>query len=243
RETAKLDPALNYRFRVLSAELWAPQNWKHSLELLAPPPPQFPTAELAARRKLAEGLAYCYAQNFAQAVNSLNEADQLTHATSPELLSRIAFYRGYLADIQGNKLATLHYRKSLQLAREANDLPLQADIQMNLGRLLLQQHQYDQAIDLFSQALERAQPAKARLSEERILGNLGVSHFELGDVDRAISYSLGAEDIASQLGVSDDQRRWFMDLGRAYFAKANYSEAEKYYSRALSLAKDRLTIG
>src|SRR5262249_3502154 len=41
----------------------------------------------------------------------------------------------------------------------------------------------------------------------------------------------------------DDQRRWFMDLGRAYFAKANYSEAEKYYSRALSLAKDRLTIG
>ncbi len=96
---------------------------------------------------------------------------------------------------------------------------------------------FDEAIDRFKEALALARFTNARRAEEKTLGNIGYSFYELGDFPNARTNTIQAEALASKLGSTDDQRLWVMNLGAQYLAQGKYDAAAAAYSDALKLVK------
>jgi CHAT domain-containing protein/Tfp pilus assembly protein PilF len=238
RETAS-DPVLNYKFRTLYAEFLTPKDWKRSLELMeVPPPTELSSGEFAARQRFVQSLAHIYEGNLHDAESFLEQARKIASSGSPEFLGKIALTEGYLDDVQGRKTAETNYRMALRLAQEYKQLPLQADAQVNIGRLLARNEHYAEAIDQLSTALVQVQALNERLVEEKTLGNLGWSHTQLGNSDQAISFLQKAEEAAAKLDQKTDQQDWYAGLGIAYLSKQDYQAAEARFSAALSLAEN-----
>lgn len=232
------DPVLNYKFRILVAELTAPKDWKRSLELLEIPlPGGISTGEFAARRRLSQSIAHIFEKDLTAADSSLEQAEEIASGSCPQLLARIALTQGYLDDVQGRDRAGQSYRTALGFARRYKQIPLQTDAEVNLGRLLARQEHYDEAIDQLLPALDQVKATNEQLAKEKILGNLGWSYFELGDIDRSISLLQQAGSAAAALNNTEDQENWYTLLGNAYLSQKNYPQAQVYYSRSLSLAE------
>jgi tetratricopeptide (TPR) repeat protein len=70
------------------------------------------------------------------------------------------------------------------------------------------QEHYDEAIDRFQEALTRSRALAATDAESRSLGNLGWSHWVIGDFDAALLDLSLAEEKAGQAGLNEDQTYW-----------------------------------
>ena len=237
RETGS-DPVLNYKFRTLLAELTASKDWRRSLELLEiPPPKQISSGELTARRQLIQSAAHIYEGNLPAADTYLKQAGNTASSSFPELLGKISLTAGYLDEVQKRATAEQNYRTALRLARQYRQVPLETDAQINLGRLLARKEQYDEAIDQLQPALTQVQARHESLAEEKILGNLGWSYFELGNLEHSIPLLHQASDIAGKENKAEDQQNWLTLLGNIHLSRRDYSQAQTYYSKALSLAQ------
>jgi CHAT domain-containing protein len=238
RET-ETNPLWHYKFRVLLAELVSSKDWRRALSLVEPAPPsELALGEFAARRKLTQSLAYTYGEQYSEAASFLEEARAMAALGCPELLGKIYFAQGYLADVQGHyEAAEQHYLSALHFVREHNQSALEEDIQLNLGRVLLLQEHYDAALQPLNASLESAEKSHRLLAEERALGNIGWSYLQLGDIDHAIPVLQRAENAAARVPEPYDQESWLTQLGNVYLSRGEYSRSQDYYSKALALAQ------
>src|SRR5262249_51326396 len=92
----KGSPDWAWRFRVLQAETLVWQGLsKKALELLAEElPPSLYNDEAAVRRKIIQGLAHSFLQDFPQANRCLAEAETLALIVEPKLLGEVALSQG-----------------------------------------------------------------------------------------------------------------------------------------------------
>ena len=241
QETLKTDPVWNYKFRVLNADaLVGLGRATDSLDALQPDPPQeLAVGEFSVRRRIIQARALCRLGNFARAELSITDAEHQADSGSPEMLGEAALIHGICALSQNDTTkAKTFFVNALNFARQHKQPFLEVNSVINLGWLAMEQHRYDEAIDHFNKVLPLARAVNARRAEEKILGNIGGSFFELGDFPNARSHTMQAEALASKLNNADDQRFWLMVLGAQSLAQNKYDDAVAAYSRALDLLRN-----
>jgi CHAT domain-containing protein/Tfp pilus assembly protein PilF len=268
REKARhgeLDPALNeadqayrkyskkntewaWRFRVLKAHFLVLRGSNdEALALLSEDlPPALANTEVAVRRKMVQGLACDYSQQFASAEKYFSDAQQLADAHVPELLGDVATSRGGL-EVHEEKYeeAESDFRQALAIAR-AQKLPfLEAAALGDLGLVATKREHYDESVDWNRAALEASRSVSAKGSEAKILGNIGWSYFKLGDFENSLIYYKQAEQASTQTGLPGDRIYWLSNIGSVYYEEHDYESAEAALQTALDLARrsgDKETI-
>ncbi|HUL36018.1 MAG TPA: CHAT domain-containing protein [Candidatus Eisenbacteria bacterium] len=187
---------------------------------------------------MTQGTARAFLLQFAEAKNLLVEAESLAKAQAPSLLGEIALRQGTLAFLQDDsKSAKTAYRRALVLSLHEHDPYLQAAALGSLGLIATRQEHYDESIEWNTQALQLSQSLQARTSVARILGNLGWSHFELGDFDGALSLYQQGEALSKESGLLNDEIYWMIGVATAHYAKGDYATAKKDLEHALGLAR------
>jgi CHAT domain-containing protein len=72
--------------------------------------------------------------------------------------------------------------------------------------------------------------------EELVLGNLGETYLELGDLANGRQNAEAAEKITAQAQLLRDQQKWLFDIGLAQATQGQSGMAEQSYNHALSIA-------
>jgi CHAT domain-containing protein len=207
--------------------------------LLAPDPPAQSPTEVSARRKVIQGEAFCRLSRPPEAELVFGEAGQLIPPARRDLQAELALARGRCSLSANHTLAKQYFTTAAELAH-GGDRVVEASALANIGFLLLQDERYDEAIDRFTEVLALTDSPYNR---EKALGNLGFSSSQLGDWKGAISFSQQAESLAAEIKNTEDQEKWFIDLGRERFSQLEYTEAEISYAKALSIARERQDTG
>jgi CHAT domain-containing protein/Tfp pilus assembly protein PilF len=230
-----------WRFRVLKAHiLMLRGSYKDSLALLDENvPPAFAHSDLAARRKMVQGLANEYLERFDESAADLTEADQIVDSSYPQLQGEIARALGTLeAERKNYDAADADLHRGLSIAREHNLRSLEASILGDLGYVDMKREHYDEAIDWDRSALQMSDDLKTGLFTSGMQGNMGWSYFSMGDFENAKSLFEKAEADSARVGLSVDHTNWLIDIGVVQFAQHDYSAAEATMKRALQLARE-----
>ena len=248
RKYSKKNTEWAWRFRVLKAQILVSRGSnEEALALLNDDlPVTLANTDVAVRRKMVQGLACDYSQQYANAEKYFADAQQLASAYAPELLGDVATSRGGL-EVHEEKYeeAESDFRRGLAIAR-AQKLPfLEAAALGDLGLVATKQEHYDESVDWNRAALEASRLLSAKSSEATILGNVGWSYFKLGDFQNSLIYYKQAEEASSQTGLLGDRIYWLSNIGSVYYEEHDFESAEATLQRALDLARragDKETI-
>jgi CHAT domain-containing protein/Flp pilus assembly protein TadD len=228
------------RFRVLKGRvLMMRGSYSECLELLDRPlPSTLAGSDTEVERRMVQGLAHDYLQEFDAADQAISEAETLAARNASPLLPAVAQSRGILEiDRRDYPKAALAFRKAATLGRERGQARAELDAFANLGNVAMWQEHYDEAVDLFRVALEKSKALSARDVESKLLGNLGWSYSVIGDFDNAEISFKDAGRKAAEAGLVEDATYWLNSLGSAYFQQHRYSEADRTVRSALDEAR------
>ena len=126
-------------------------------------------------------------------------------------------------------LAAGRYPEALKRLREAEKLDPKGDqIKNDLGYTYLNMGQTQEAVTIFQEALA----LNPRFSEAR--NNLGTAYLEEGDLDAAVACF---QNVTKDLEYPTPHYP-LTNLGRAFYLKKEYHQAERYYLEALKIAPD-----
>jgi CHAT domain-containing protein/Tfp pilus assembly protein PilF len=240
QQTQGKDPIWNYKFRVLKAEALVDQGRAtDSLDLLeSDPPTTLAAGEFSVRRRIIQSRALCRLNRFKEGEHRIAEAERLAATVDPDSAGDVALNHGTCLLLQHKEtLAQAYFVQALTFARQHKKAFLEANAEGSLGLVAMGGERFDEAIDRFNETLAIARFLHARRTEEKTLGNIGRSFFELGDFPNARSNTTQAEALASSLGSTDDQRFFLMNLGDQYLAQNKYDDAAAAYSHALDLVR------
>jgi CHAT domain-containing protein/lipopolysaccharide biosynthesis regulator YciM len=238
----RTNPEWAARFRVLKAHvLFLRGAYNEALALLSPElPDSLARSDVAVHRKMVQGLAYTYLQQYVQADTSLVEAEKLGVSINSSFLGDVAQARGILEiDQKRYAQANAAFRNALSIARRRN-LPFLGILALgNLGNVAMWQEHYDEAIDRFKAVLEQAKSLGSLSSESRALGNMGWNYSVVGDFENAETFLAEAQSKSAQVGLVVDQIRWLNSLAGVYAQEGRYPEADSTGQKALALAKNQ----
>jgi len=241
REFPSLSSDWHWRFLTFKAEILLRERRNdESLALLAPAlPRELTISESAVWRRLTQGAASSYAQQFSEAGQFLKEARELSSQYHPELLGEVCLREGTLTDLQGNRdAAEAAYRDALRIARQQKDPFLEVASLGSLGLVATEREHYDESIEWNREALKLSQSLGTQGSTAKILGNMGWSYIELGDLETALTLRTQAEEISARVGQSGDRIYWLSGIGDIYLAQQKYDLAASTYQGALALAEE-----
>ncbi len=228
------------RFRVVKARvLMMRGSYSESLLLSNEPlPSALARTDTEVERKMVQGLAYDYLQQFEAADRAISEAENLGSAVHSSLLGAVAQTRGILEiDRKDYPKAAAAFRTAAAIGRERNLPRIELDALANLGNVSMWQEHYDEAVDRFRVALAKSRSIGAADVEAKTLGNLGWNYSVVGDFDNAEAVLTEAQTKAGQAGLVEDQTYWLISLAGVYYQQHRYSEADSTAQTALALAE------
>ncbi len=236
------NPEWAARFRVQKAHIFMLRgSYSESLQLLNEPlPPSLTRTDAEVQRKMVQGLADDYLQQFEPADHAISEAENLAAAIHSSLLGDVAQARGIVEIDQKNyPKAAAAFRTAAVIARERNLPRAELNALANLGNVAMWQEHYDEALDRFKMALEKSRLMGAASVEAKTLGNLGWNYSVVGDFENAETFLVEAESKSAQAGLLIDQIRWLNSLAGVYAQEGRYPEADSTGQKALALAKNQ----
>lgn len=242
------NPEWAARFRVLKAHiLMLRGSYSESLHLLSEPlSPSLMRGDAEVQRKMVQGLAHDFLQQFEAADRDISEAERLAADLRSSLRGEVAQARGTLElDQKKYPEAAAAFRNVLAFARSQDQPFLEIPALGSLGNVAMGQERYDEAIDRFKAALEKAKALKSVSSESRALGNMGWNYSVVGDFESAEASFKDAQTKAKQAGLIDNQIYWLTWLAAVYSHQLRYQEAEPIAKEALRLARlheDKYTL-
>lgn len=234
------DPGLAWRFRVQKAHILVLRGMSsEALQLLKPDlPPALAHSDTAVRRKMLQGVAGDYLQQYDNSKSDLAEAAQLATSFQPDLLADVLQARGNLeVSTKDYSAASASFHQALQLDRSANRPDAEANVLGSLGYVSMWQEHYDEAIEWFKLALQKSQASGAPLIVAKTLGNIGWNYSVVGDFDSAEDELKQAESASAKAGNLGDQVKWLNALGDVYFQQHRYELAASTAGQALVLAR------
>ncbi len=154
----------------------------------------------------------------------------------PQHASRLAavLYRYLEAGGYLEAAATVHTH-ALQAARDTGDRAAEASALANLGGVLQEQGQHQQAGEFQVQALALFRATGDRLGEARTLGNLGLTDLEQGRYPQAADRF--REELTLFRGAGDrlGEARALSDLARIDVEQGRFPQAARQFRQALAL--------
>lgn len=230
----------HWRCLVLKAEFLHQQGFeKEALALVQPDPPSsLATSDPAVRRKLLQGIACTFMQNFPEANAFLLQAENLIEVDHPELAGELALRRGTYHFFRDEMdLAGASYLKTLHLAREQKDQFLEVGALNGLGVVATSTERYDESIDWNRAGLQLSQSLGARSSLVLALGNTGWSYAELGDFENALIFYKQAEQASAESKRIGSQTYWLTSIAYVHHFQQDYAAAGAILKQALDLAR------
>jgi len=229
-----------WRFRVLKAQTLLQRGaLSESLQLLNEAlPAALRFSDIAVRRRMVQGLAHDFSQQFDKAEEDLRDAEYLARSYQPNLLGDVEQSKGTLEIDQARyPEAEAAFQSALSIAREQKQPFLEVSALGALGNAAMAQEHFDAAIDRYKKALQLAQSVGMQSSVARALGSMGWSSFQLGDFEGALSLYQEGVDLSGRSGLVADRIYWLTGVAESQFALRNYAAAEEVLQQALRLAR------
>ena len=142
---------------------------------------------------------------------------------------------GSIFDSVGNEKDALMYDfKSLNLARELNDVSIESDDISNIALIYQDEGKYQKALryDKKSLALKRTKKGKA-IS----YSNIGNVYSYMNNYPEAIKYEIKALNLDENIGDYYGTAIGYLNLGDIYIYVKNYTLAERYILKGLAMEK------
>jgi CHAT domain-containing protein/Flp pilus assembly protein TadD len=218
-----------WRFRLLKARILLSRSQADEvLSLLGPEPPsELASTEIPEQRRLYQGIAHRYRQQFGDAERDFEEAERLAAPLAPRYSCQLLIARAALrVDEKKYDSAQADYRNALALARRNSLTALEASALADLARLTTSQNHYDEALDLYLSALRLAQLLEMKGNTATILGNMGWSYFELGDFESSLDFYRQGAEASVTSGMRGYSAYWFSGVANSYLALHQYTLAE-----------------
>lgn len=235
------DDGWEWRFRLLKARILVSRSQgEEAFSVLGPEPPAtLASTDIPEQRRLFQGIAHRYTQKFSDAEHDFAETEKLAASLAPRYTCQLLLARGALwVDEKKYESAEQDYRRSLALAHENQLRPQEASALADLARLSTAQNHFDEALDLYLVALQRAQELEMKGNVAVILGNMGWSYFELGDFERALEFYKNGAEQSERSGLNGYSAYWFTGVANTSLALRDYSSAEELAKKTLKRARD-----
>jgi len=233
-------PELAARFRVQKAHiLMLRGSYSESLQLLNEPlPAALVRSDSEVQRKMVQGLALNYLQQFDASDQAIAQAERMVATMRSALIGDVAQARGTLELNRGDySRAAAAFHVAATDARERNLPRAELNAVASLGNVAMWQEHYDEALDHFKLALEKSRSVGAAVVEAKTLGNLGWNYSAVGDFDNAENLLSDAVKKSAQAGLVGDQTYWLNSLAGVYFQQHRYAEADSLAHKAYGLAE------
>ncbi len=233
-------PDWAWSFRVLKAHVYIyGREYKKTLEVLAEPfPASLEPTEIAVRKNIYEGAAYCFAQQYDASEKSYAQAAALAERYQPKLLVEVLNNHAILqSDEKKYEEAELTFRKALLLARQYKNERQELSALASLAAANVHMEHFDEALEWNQAGLKLANATGRDDTAKLIIGNMGSSYFALGDFENARPLFRQAADKAGEQKLYDYQAHWLMALAECYYAEQDYAQAEKILGEGLKIAR------
>lgn len=194
--------------------------------------------DVAALRYLAQGMDYYHLQRFAESKECLDKAEELAGTKSSGLRSEIAVNRGTVFAFQNDPTAArAQYRKALSLSTAVGDTYFEANALGGLGLAYMNEGHFDEAIDWFTESLNRSATVKNPALTAVTINNLGWCYHELGDFDRATELFQQSASLFEDIGMLRQQREALNNLGLVSYNQLEVATAKRYFNQSLAVAR------
>jgi CHAT domain-containing protein len=230
-----------WRFRILKAEILVSRSaYKETLELLDEElPSELRSTDVAAQKRVFQGIAHRYGQQFREAGRDFAEAEQIARALRPKFLCQVLIAKGALqVDQKEYPNAEATYKSALAIARHEKLPTLEASTLCDLGRVATGQEHFDEAVDRNQAALQLARSLNLGGLTTTILGNMGWSYFELGDFDNALEFYKQGAETSARSGLPGYSAYWFTGVANSYLALHEFAPAEELARTTLDRARE-----
>jgi len=229
----------HWRFRTLKAEILMRQGrYEDSLAVFQLAIPQsLSYSESAVWQKLTQGSALAYLAKHTEAQTALLQARSLAAEKQPQLEGEALLRLGTLAYLQRDlNQSQSRLNACLEFARRRRDSYLEASALGMLGLVAARIEHYDESIEWNRQALELDQANGWLGLAARAEGNIGWSHYLIGDLVNALDFYTKADKHDIEAGVPERRITWLNAAGDVYYDLRDYAAAEAKSREALTLA-------
>ncbi|MBL7831495.1 MAG: tetratricopeptide repeat protein [Saprospiraceae bacterium] len=207
---------------------------------------RFPSPRMSARLLVREGFYYLQHNNFAKAIDLLNQAEAALTALPQPLSLKDKFFLSLVFSGLGtiydktseNKKATVVYDKVIALCEESGISTRLAWHYLNLGNCYLNASQIDKAALYFKKSIT-CKDDISRQARAASSANLGFCSYETGDFEEALQYFDKAENLYLDLLPPDLGNISVIMNGRAkiYAKIGDTDKAMNCFAKATELAK------
>jgi tetratricopeptide (TPR) repeat protein len=149
----------------------------------------------------------------------------------------LAVYNGIgsIFDSVGNEKDALMYDfKSLNLARELNDVGYESGDISNIGLIYQNEGKYQKALHYFKKSLVLSRTKKGKA---RSYNNIATLYFSMNNHPEAIKYQIKALNLDESAGDYYGTAVNYLNLGYMYIYVKNYTLAERYILKGLAMGK------
>jgi len=131
-----------------------------------------------------------------------------------------------------------YYTRSLELARNAQNVSTEIRVLNNIGSLYSYMGNYPLALENFRDGYAKAESAQDVESMGMILNNMGIVHYEQGNYNLSTEYYTRAIDLA--LNIKGDKILWeaYLEIANAYREQGRHEEALENYKNSIKIIED-----
>ncbi|MFZ1085002.1 MAG: tetratricopeptide repeat protein [Terracidiphilus sp.] len=192
---------------------------------------------------------YCLGQlgKYAPSHGLMEEAEFLARkAGMLEMLCDVQSCQGMIFYLQkDHEPSSRIYRFILDASDQMDGWYFKNNARWGIGKNLMAQGFYNEAIQWFEESLTIAESAGSRALMALAWGELAVCHLKLGDDGKSLSLLKNALQIHFETGRVQNYLVSLANIGNIYLYRCDYLRAIDYYRRALELAyeiKDPVSI-
>jgi len=126
----------------------------------------------------------------------------------------------------------------LNFAVQKNDFVMQATALKTMGLSVYFKDDFQKALELYNQALQRAKQVDASLAMSKIYNNIGVTQKALGNYDLALEAHLNSLAIKEELNDRKGMAISYNNMGVIYSTQENLPMAIDYFHKNLKIAEE-----
>jgi len=130
------------------------------------------------------------------------------------------------------------FRSALDPAEKVGGWYLRGHALWGIGKNLMIQEYYEEAIPWLDESLGIFEGAGARLAIAMVWGELGICHLSLGYDQKALELFQNAAEVELKSGVVHNYQVSLASIGNVYLHRRDHFTAISYYQRALTLARE-----
>lgn len=208
--------------------------------LRSPTPPNADDIESEAALRMYRGSYSGYLGQYETSHKLLHEAEVMARdAGLPGLQGEVYLCRAFLYFRKKDYASSDRmFRDALAIAEQVGSWYFRGHALWGIGKNLMIEQHYEEAMPWLNESLEIFENAAARLSVAMVWSELAVCHLGLGDDEKAMELLREAERVNYEAGAIHNYQVVLANIGNVYLQRRDHFTAISYYQRALALARE-----